>query len=327
MTRFGLALARSLEDGSVGVHDAWCGPEQPEPVAAAVPLRHAQFSDSLWGSTADRAAAALRSVAVGSHTIVVTLHDLPAPRDASDRWMRRAIAYRDVADVADHVVVGSSHELRRLGWTGSTTPATIIPHPAGVGPTPTPAGVEHWRLFLRRTPRSIVVGLLGWVFPDKRYAEVLGSLGGRDDVVVAILGEVAEGHRDHLADLRRQAESSGVSLVVTGWLTDPDRAAAMRAVDVAVVGHPAPSTSGSVLTWIGAGVRPLVRRSAATTELLRRAPGCVVDYEPSSLPMALARAVAASPAPSRPVPDELSTARAARRHVRLYRRLGVGGGT
>lgn len=294
---------------------------------------HLQFTDNLWGADAARAARELVDVrACVAGPVVVTLHDVPDPDDEPGRWERRRRAYATVGGAADHLVVNSRHELGWLRAVGTTTAASVVPNPVAVVPTPGVEAVRHWSGRLRTAlGRDRVVGLLGWVHPGKRYDRVLDELSGRGDLGVALLGAASAGHDRDVVDLLRRAERRGLALVTTGWLSDADQAAAMQAVDHAVVSHPRPSASGSVMAWLASGAVPLVRASDYARELQRRAGHLVETWEEGGLAAALERVPHHPVATGRPPGTdvgthlgeghELSPVRAAMRHLDLYRSL------
>ncbi len=300
-------------------------------------LTHLQFSDSLWGR--DTAYAADRTVelmATLRGQRVVTFHDVPDPLDAPDRLARRRASYRRVADAADLVVVSTPHEAAWASALGSTTRVVMIPNAAPqVAPgTTRPVAVEPTagshrdgavhrgdqdrrdqdRLDAGRPPR---LGLLGWIHPGKGYDKVISRLSHDAVRQVVLIGAVVEGHADHVAALADLAARRDIPLRVTGYLSPEAQRAQMDAVDVAVVPHPRPAASGSVLTWIAAGRQPLVRRSPLSDTLLRRCPGSVRTYD-GDLVGALPGACRATLGP---LPEELQPRTAARRHLAVYRTL------
>lgn len=325
VTRFGLELARALAAGGVVVREEWV--DRTLPASADAAIVHLQFSDSLWGDDTGRArVAVLDAVAAlrdrGAARTVVTLHDLPDPDDEPGRWARRARTYRDVARAADRVVVSADHEQRRLATTGAGVVATVVPNPVPVLPAVDEVAVRRRRAWLgRHLGAGPIVGLLGWIHPGKGGEDVLRALSGTG-ACVALLGSASPGQEDHLVRLRALARRLEVPLVATGWLDDHAQVAAMRAVDHAVVAHPAPSTSGSMTAWIAAGIVPWVQASAYARELAARDPGAlrlhdgdvagVLDTPGHHDPGGGAAAAVHH------LRDELSPATAAGRHLAVY---------
>lgn len=324
VTRFGTDLAAAVAAlGAAAVHDARCTAGVPAPDVGRDTITHLQFTDNVWGSDATAAAQAFaKTVAPLRGPVVVTLHDLPDPADDAARWARRARAYGVVARAADQVVVCSQHEAQRLRLAARGSDPVVIPNPL---PGLTPGGDAPAGPARPDGRACATVGVLGWIFPGKGHGEVLQGLAGRGHLHVVALGAVAPGHQTQRQALTRRARAAGLAFSTTGWLDEDRQLQLVRAVDVPVAPHPRPSASGSMLAWIAAGRRPLVRRSPYAEELAARAPGAVVLYDRGALGGAVDAALDTPRTTwaevGAPHHDELAPATAASRHLALYEGL------
>ena len=213
----------------------------------------------------------------------VTLHDLPQPGDGASLHPRRVAVYRAVIDAVDAVVVSSEHEaalVRDLG--GAPRPLAVIPLPVDTlpGPVTPTAGDGH-------------VSVLGFVHPGKGHDDALAAMAGLPSGVgLSVLGRAATGHDDLLVTLAAAARTQGRPLHVSGFVPDADLPRRLRRAGVPLAPHRAVSASGSVMTWLGAGRRPLVPDGRYSRELADRCPGAVWPYEPGGLAAALRTAIA-----------------------------------
>ncbi len=93
---------------------------------------HLHFTDRLWGTDPDAAAAAVEQLARRA-SVTVTLHDLPQPSDGARSLDRRAAAYGRVVRAASGVVCNSRHEADLLAqYVGGSAAPAIIPLPVDV---------------------------------------------------------------------------------------------------------------------------------------------------------------------------------------------------
>lgn len=260
-----------------------------------VDVHYLQYTDGLYGP--DTASAATAFVALRRRLAgpaVVTLHDLPDPSDAPDRYRRRAASYRAVVAAVDAVAVSSRHEAGLLaallelfepaGTTaaaGTGGEATVIPLPIDGGPHPGP-----------RPEPLPEVAVLGFVYPGKGHDAALAAL---DRVPAGIgltaIGRVADGHAELAADLHATARS-GRPLLITGFVPDAELTARLHRAGVPVAPSTAISASGSLNTWLAAGRRPLVAAGPYTHELAARCPGALRLYQPGELPELITQALA-----------------------------------
>lgn len=248
-------------------------------VSSGGDLTHAQFTDRLYGPDIASAAAAFAAWATtAARPLVVTLHDVPGADPDPARDARRTAGYARVAAACDAVVVSAGHEAGKVARFSGRT-ATVLDLPL---PRPVPGGARPaWA-------DRPTVGVLGFVHPGKGHADVIDAAGG---LRVVAAGGPAPGHDDLVAELRRRARARGVDLVVTGPLSDAGMTAAARAVTVPVSPGARVSASGSLMTWLGCGRRPLTAAGAYATELSLRFPGAVTLYA-DALPAAITAALA-----------------------------------
>ncbi len=229
---------------------------------------HLQFTDRLFGTSPEQAAASVSSivaplVAAGAR-VTATLHDLPQQSDGRN-FARRAQAYATVCADVHAVVVSSEHERLLLGADAPPRTA-VIPLPVHAV-TAEPVVSE-----------SLSVGIFGYVYPGKGHHEVLAALGdlGADAELVAI-GAPSDGHADLVADLQQRAHRLGVRFRITGYVTDhlPEL---LQGITVPVVAHRHISASGSLNSWLGLGRRPLAPAHRYTEEIAHRNPEAVQLY-------------------------------------------------
>ena len=207
---------------------------------------HVTFTDHLFGDTADTLLARL-----GGRPFSVSMHDIPQPEEGAARYERRAGVYRALAAAADVAVVNSDHEARFFP-AGATT---VIRLPIPVVDSPF-------------APEDGTVGVLGFLYPGKGHEDLIAAL---PDATLRFLGAVSTGHEQWAADLVRSARS----VELTGWLTDEELAAEIGRIAVPVCPHRHFSASGSLMAWLGAGRKVLVRDSDYAREIDAWLPGRV----------------------------------------------------
>ncbi|MEV4352583.1 hypothetical protein AB0J83_49665 [Actinoplanes sp. NPDC049596] len=255
--------------------DALVGDHPPE-------RAHLHFTDRLWASSPEDAAAVVERIATRT-ALTVTLHDVPQASDGPRNLPRRTDCYARVARAARGVVVNSRHEAAHLAEAG------IVPRALGVVPlpvTPAPPGP-------RASGGPPDVAVLGFFYPGKGHAEVVDAVSGLGTRPrVTVLGGPSAGHEADLNDFTRQAAARGVTVGVTGFVPEEDLMARCRAVAVPVVAHRHFSASGSLATWIAAGRRPVVVDGRYTREMASLRPGTVHLAGPGELAEAIASALA-----------------------------------
>lgn len=267
-------------------------PEQVTPEALTrAAVVHVPFTERLFAPTCEDAAAAFETLVAPARaagvSVSVTLHDLPA--GDSPLQVRRRAAYDRVVAGARGVVVNSRLELGLVAeLRHQTRSLRMIPLP-----------VEVVEPALRQArgaegqARGAEVAVLGFVYPDRGYEQVLDAL--PDGVGLLALGRASVGHEDLADALVARAAAAGHPMRVTGFLPDAELARRLRAVAVPVAPNPRVAASASIATWIGHGRRPLVPDSAYGRELAERAPGTVTLYplaDPDGLRAAVATALA-----------------------------------
>jgi len=248
----------------------------PESLAAEIPptRAHLHFTDRLWASSPEEAAARIETLAQRT-ALTVTLHDLPQTSDGERNLPRRVDAYRRVAAAARGVVCNSRHEAGLLAeFVGPVATVGVIPLAVDAHPAPhvRPAG-------------DGTAAVLGFFYPGKGHAEVVeavaggpvagsgpgaGRLGWRG---VTVLGRSSPGHEAELEAMVRAAAERGVVVDVTGYLSDADLLTRCRSVSVPVAAHRHVSASGSIATWIAAGRRPIVPDTRYSREMAELRPG------------------------------------------------------
>ena len=319
VSRFGRVLAgaapesvraRSVEAGvgdAAGVARVVGAVKAHRPVVVQLQFTHRVYDDDPARAAMRFASLCAAIVGATSDTVIVAvgLHDVPSEADGAERRS----AYADVVRAADVVTVCSSDEARRVEAVCGV-PAHAIPHP-----------VETRRRRARPVSFTNEVAVLGYLYPGKGHDEVVRATSRlQPSARVVALGGPAPQHDDLVSSLDVTARAEGVDLEVTGWLDDAELDQRMGAAGVAVVPNDGTSASGSLATWMGAGRRPLVRRSRYSEELSGLAPSCLTLYDgadPEALPSALA-GVLAAPALGRQdcVPASLRPEPVAARHLR-----------
>jgi glycosyltransferase involved in cell wall biosynthesis len=119
-----------------------------------------------------------------------------------------------------------------------------------------------------------VLTLFGYVTPNKGYAMVLDNLATLPpDVVFVIAGGARRPIEEPcVADVKRHIAKAGVQdrVIVTGYLSDEDVAAAMQATDLALVPHTQATNSYSVTLPVSHGRPTLASDLACFREMASR---------------------------------------------------------
>ncbi|MDN5764728.1 MAG: glycosyltransferase [Humibacillus sp.] len=231
-----------------------------------------QVTDRLFGVTPPAAVAYLSQVARRT-SLVACLHDLPHPTEGADRCARRRQAYREIAAVADVVVVASEHERMLLSQCGApvTSGADVVVIPLPLERVDRP-DVPH-----DRQPRLDDIGVLGFLYPGKGIENVIDAAATLRDrgkcVGVTNYGPVAEGHQQYADELEARARRQGIDFTIAGYLSVTDLTRALRSTTVPVAAHRHVSASGSIGTWLSSGRRPVVVDGGWSAELATRIPG------------------------------------------------------
>lgn len=284
---------------------------------------HVHWTDRLFGDSSAESAAAVVALAAQVPT-TLTLHDVPQP------WAgeARAAAYAEVVRGVRTWAVNSHHEADLLAGVLDRVPgppapgalrSTVVHLPVvPLDPVDPADAVEAADAAAATEPGDGVVpdapagrvrlALLGFVYPDKGHRELVRAAAALaeegHDVEVVALGAPVAGHDDLLDELAARARTGGVGWRVTGYLSDADLAAWMRAVDVPVTGHRHVSASGSMNSWLAAGRRPLALDGPYVREVDALRPGGFRLYDDGSLVDEL-RAALADPSRTHAAADDL----------------------
>ena len=273
VVRFGLDLHRQLRHNGFGV--SLCRRAAADAMVSRRGGLHIQFTDRLFGATAEAASGTVGTIAAAVRAaggrLTATLHDLPQLSDG-DNFRRRTAAYLRVAGSCDAVVVSSEHERLLLQDNGINAPnVTVIPLPIDryVG-TCAPAP----------SPGRLSLGVFGFLYPGKGHDDVIAAAADLpSDVEVVAIGSPSAGHEDLVTDLSAGAARQGRRFRVTGHVDDRDLPGVLRQITVPIAAHRHISASGSLNTWLAAGRRPLAPVNRYTSEIERRNPGTLALYE------------------------------------------------
>lgn len=291
-----VASLRALPDTDVQVVPIDVGEQPPshyemqarELNAPGVDVVHIQHEFSFWGfpTPAQSRFAELRRlirrpVVLTAHTTLSLSAIFPTASERNPfRWLakKRLLANRDyrrsveVATFdADATIVhteAAQSEFVRRGLE------RVFVVPMGV-PAPLPAADggaafrDRYGLHGKR-----VLTLFGYVTPNKGYAMVLETLPALPpDVVFVIAGGARRPVEEPCVEqVKRQIAGAGVQerVVVTGYLSDEDVAAAMQATDLALVPHTQATNSYSVTLPVSHGRPTLASDLACFREMASR---------------------------------------------------------
>jgi hypothetical protein len=270
VVRHAAAISRlTAAHGVQSVRSADSGPAGSD--HQLVDLTHAQFTDALYGRDIATASAAFEMWAARApRPLVVTLHDVPGadPDRARDAARRRG--YARVMAACDAAAVSAEHEAAKMAAL-TDRPVEVIELP--IEPLPDGAGPPSWA-------DRPTMGLLGFLYPGKGHAELIEAA-ARQPVppMVVAAGDVSPGHDALARELAAQADARGVELLISGHLSDAELAAAADAITVPVAPNRRVSASGSLITWLSRGRRPITAVGGYSTELDRRHRGALHLYD------------------------------------------------
>lgn len=260
VTAYALELADHARAAEVVYEEEFTSePLPPGPI-------HVTFTDHLFGPTPATAVNALLE-RLGTRPFSVSLHDIPQPEEGSDRFHARSEAYLRLSRAAHVTVVNSEHEANFFAGTGVTP--TVIPLPIPEVNSP-------------YQPVPNTVGVIGYLYPGKGHEDLINAVEGTEYSLV-FMGQVSAGHERWARELLDDAARRGVSVELTGWLSDEELHRRMGTVEVAVCPHRHFSASGSLMTWLGAGRRVIASDSEYTREIAHLAPHMVVPAAPGEL--------------------------------------------
>lgn len=262
---------------------------------------HVHLTDRLIESDTTRWRCLLTVVRATGVPLLMTLHDLPQRGEGAARYRRRVAATRGMASDAHAVCVSSEHERRcaaDIGIRAFVVPHPIFPPVARATPT-----CPH------RRRRSLTVA--GFVHPGKGIlglVDEIGHVGGThlEGWHLRLVGDVAPDHRDHLDEIVSTAGRNGLPVVHTGPVGERRWSSELSSAGVAICSHLHVSASGSLLSWIAAGRRPLVSNSAFARELVSERPLAVRIVGDSEWRSAISESLRAPDASTMPV-DEWRT--------------------
>ncbi|MFT4395236.1 hypothetical protein ACLTEW_09915 [Gordonia lacunae] len=278
-------------------------------------LVHVHVTDRLFGRTPSQARDnVLAMIAALRRPVSVTLHDLPQPSDG--RAMHARIDFfRSVARSATGVIVSSRHEASLFAeYVDASIDVEVVP-----------LLFDTVRVDKPSASAASTVGVLGYLYPGKGHLETLQAMSDLDPSIgFMALGTPSPGHEDLADDLAKIAADMGRRCTITGFLTDDELRRASAEVTVPVAYHRHMSASGSINSWISAGRRPLVPRTAYTDELAARSPGVLTMHANDDLALRAAiESAFANPASTwidSAVTPSPTAADVGRTHERLLRR-------
>ena len=237
-------------------------PDDPFELPAATRLVHLHVTDKLFGSSpADAADACARLVQRLDVPVVIGLHDVPLG-DADDIAKGRVEAYRRFAALGDVIVVASSAEARRLRGFAGTVDVAVLPLPIPVTARGPRAARTDGRL-----------GVLGFVYPGKGHPTVLDAAGLIGADVVAVGGVQSRSRRSGRIAAPRRRPPTGSSWRSPGRFGAIGSLVMRRRSPCPSCPACAPPSSASLMSWIGAGRRPLVAANEHTVEVAERLGG------------------------------------------------------
>ncbi|GAA1171621.1 hypothetical protein CGLAUT_09695 [Corynebacterium glaucum] len=240
VTAYALSLAQATGADVIREDTFTDQPLPDEPI-------HVTFTDHLFGSTPQEAVDKLLA-RVGERELSVSFHDIPQVEEGTDRFARRADAYRRL------------HARAQLTGTNSAHEAQFFDGDAAVIHLPVPVIASAF------DPEPGTVGVLGFVYPGKGHEDLVAAL---PDKRLRFLGSVSAGHEKWAQELVRTAGK----VELTGWLDDAAMAREMGRIEVPVCAHRHFSASGSLMTWLGAGRNVLATDSDYTREIDAWLPG------------------------------------------------------
>lgn len=308
--------ARGVEVLPVPVPYTERSPELVQRTAAALnqaDVIHLQHEYSFFGGVAPRSSslplfyrALQRPLVVTAHSVFSAAEVLRLPQET--RWRQRlakqalsalpsyrATIERDPFAPARAVIVHTEEARRRLvGW--GIDPRRLHVLPAGTPPRAESGGSEaevaafraRWGLEGRR-----VLTIFGYVTPDKGYDTALAALASLPPAVKLLIagGSRVEREAGYLEELRHEIDRRGLRdrVAITGYLEEPEIAAAMGASDLVLVPHHIANGSYSVMVALAYGKAVLASDLACFREIAEAGGG--VELFPPGDEAALAERV------------------------------------
>lgn len=297
-----VASLRALPDTDVEVVPIDVG-EQPDAHyeeqarklnAPDVDLVHIQHEFSFWGfplpgrsKFAELRGRIRRPVVLTAHTTLSLRAIFPLRSERNPfRWLtkKRLLAnrgYRHDVEVAtfdaDATIVHTEAAQKEFAGRGLSEERLFVV-PMGI-PAPVPPSSDFRGRYGLHGKR--VLTLFGYVTPNKGYDLVLESLAAlpRDVVFVIAGGPRRPVEQMYLDDVQEHIDKLGVGdrVVVTGYLSDAEVAAAMQATDLALVPHTQATNSYSVTLPVSHGRPTLASDLACFREMAERG-GCLALF-------------------------------------------------
>jgi glycosyltransferase involved in cell wall biosynthesis len=179
---------------------------------------------------------------------------------------------------------------------------------------------------------ELVLGILGWVYPQKNHAVALEALALLEPTArLWMIGAPVPDSAQYVEQLVRLANRLGVRgrVEVTGYLSDEELNARLAAVDVAICPHHDAAASGSLATLLAAG-KPVVASDLPAFREQQPYAGDLLRIVPETTPGHLAAAVRSIVGRPSALSDrvaasrrEVTPAAVARRYVDVARRVGL----
>jgi glycosyltransferase involved in cell wall biosynthesis len=291
-----------------------------------------QWNRRSWGRDARTAQRLIDFRRTFRAPIVVTLHDVFAPRSMREAWLEgETWNTRLVGRLGDRFVVHSEDEVGRTRGLLPTDHVRVVPH-----------FVEHRQPTISRDEARRRLGvdarrvltLLGFIYGRKGHKRMLEAIPRLPaEVLVVYAGGNVAGREVALANIRERARQLRLDddrLRITGWLTDQQLDDWIAATDLAILPFRDLSASGSLSTWIAAGKPILVSDLPGFAEYNERVPGAL-RIAHSLEPVVLANAIERELGTDLPDPDprvvalrdDLSVAKTLDRYLDVFREVAA----
>jgi len=253
-------------------------------------LLHVPFTERLFGPTVETADAAfarvLAQVADAGAGLSLTLHDVPY--DDSPLQLRRRELYRRAMAAARGVVVNSRLELSLVQDMARDVHSLRLALLPIEELTPAARAAVRLARAARRPAARPQVTVLGYVYPDRGYEDVIAALPPGCSLLA--VGRPAAGHED-LPGRYDRAAAGRWSL--TGFVAEETISGYLLAAGVPVAPNRRVTASASINTWLAHGRRPLVPDGPYAREIADSRPECISVYDPDD-PAALGQAIRAA---------------------------------
>jgi glycosyltransferase involved in cell wall biosynthesis len=292
-----------------------------------------QWNRRSWGRDARAAQRLIDFRRTFRAPIVVTLHDVFAPRSLREAWLEGEMwNMRLVGRLGRRFVVHSQDEVGRTRGLVPTDRIRVVPHFVEQRSRSVPRDEARARLGVEGRR---VVTLLGFIYGRKGHKKMLEAIPRLpDDVLVVYAGGNVAGREIALRNIRERARELRLGddqLRITGWLDDDQLDDWIAATDLAILPFRDLSASGSLSTWIAAGKPMLVSDLPGFAEYNARVPGALriaSSLEPRVLADAIERELASElPDPDPRVValrDDLTVAKTLDRYLDVFQEAAAG---